>query len=594
MIHLKIGWEIYMKNMKNNKMKTLFALALGVSLTGLVACDKNTESTNTTDSITDKGTESIVSIIDKETTDLGTTDLVNDEMEWRYYDGDEDPNAGTWYEEWNKRNGWAYPEGWLDWGTVPMEFTEAEWPTYKGTLFSTATDTEGQMLEKNADDKAKSTYFFRHTFTLTQEQAENIYELEITARYNDAMTMYINGSPVGGFHNIPTANYSENLEYGAQEKVADGEFLEETFIVDDVSSIMNGFVPGEYTGNENENGDIRYELSEATTDDDGNTFIDITIAVELHAYDPNDNEASFELLNFVVNPDETELAADSEEVKNIAMNPGENERLLNFTWNALSSEAGEIQLAEGSNPEEFSEENARIFEADTTELSYTKFTSIDYFVNKGTIEIEPDKEYLYRVGNAEAYSPVYSLNTQDIEEGHEAIFLADPQIGTGTIPTDVFGWERTLKQAFKTVPEASFILNAGDFVDTANKESEYDAYFTPEILASYPTVTTVGNHDVAVNYRNHFNEPNQSTLGEDEAGSDYYFTYGNVLYMVLNTNNLNNEEHVQFLEETVAKTADQAFDWKVVLFHQSIYAAGKQALNEDAPARQEALVPIGY
>jgi hypothetical protein len=38
-----------------------------------------------------------------------------------------------------------------------------------------------------------------------------------------------------------------------------------------------------------------------------------------------------------------------------------------------------------------------------------KFTSIDYFVNKGTIEIEPDKEYLYRVGNAEAYSPVYSL-----------------------------------------------------------------------------------------------------------------------------------------------------------------------------------------
>ncbi|WP_207940675.1 hypothetical protein DOK78_001798 [Enterococcus sp. DIV2402] len=48
--------------MKNNKMKTLLSLTLGVSLTGLVACDKNTESTNTTDSITDKGTESIVSI----------------------------------------------------------------------------------------------------------------------------------------------------------------------------------------------------------------------------------------------------------------------------------------------------------------------------------------------------------------------------------------------------------------------------------------------------------------------------------------------------------------------------------------------------
>ncbi len=570
--------------MKNKKIRGL-SIALGsfVALS-LAACDNTNETT-------DSDTTQVVSMIDKGTTSLELTDLANEEMEWRFYDGDDDPNAGTWYEGWNKRNGWAYPEGWLDWGTVPMEFTEAEWPTYKGTLFSTDKETKGQVLETNADAKAKSTYFFRHTFTLTQQQAESIYALEITARYNDAMTMYINGSPVGDFHNIPTTNYSENLEYGAQEKVADGEFIEETFVVEDVSSITNGFVPGEYEGSENENGDVRYELSEATTDEDGNTFIDITLAVELHAYDANDNEANFELVSFVINPDEESLAAENEEVKNIALNPGIDENSINFTWNALSDNAGVIQVVEGNNPEAFSDEEATVFEADTTELAYTKFTSTNYYVNKGTIEVERDKDYLYRVGNEDAYSEVYPLNTQNIEDGHEAIFLADPQIGTGTIPTDVFGWEKTLDGAFETVPDASFILNAGDFVDTANKESEYDAYFTPDILASYPTVTAVGNHDVASNYRNHFNEPNLSSYGEDDAGSDYYFTYGDVLYMVLNTNNLNNEEHVQFLEETASKTADQQFDWKVVLFHQSIYAGGKQALNEDAPARRDALVP---
>jgi len=119
-----------------------------------------------------------------------------------------------------------------------------------------------------------------------------------------------------------------------------------------------------------------------------------------------------------------------------------------------------------------------------------------------------------------------------------------------------YGWANTLDEAFALYPETSLILNAGDFVDSPDKESEYDAYFEPEILASYPTATAVGNHDVAVNYRNHFNEPNLSEYGMDEAGSDYYFTYGNVLYMVLNANNLNNEEHVQFLQETAAATAD--------------------------------------
>lgn len=382
------------------------------------------------------------------------------------------------------------------------------------------------------------------------------------------------------------------MEYGAQEEVADGEFIEETFIVDDVSSITNGYVPGEYEEVYDEENDmITHELSEATTDDDGNTFMNITIAVELHAYDPDDNEASFELVNVILNPDETELAADSEAVKNVSVNTGADEDSINFTWNALSSETGYVEVVEGTDPEAFSIEDATVYEADSTELAYTKFTETDYYTNKATVEVERDTDYLYRVGNEDGYSQVFPLRTQDIADGYEAIFLADAQIGTGTIPTDVFGWEETLAHAFETAPDASMILNAGDFVDAPDKESEYDAYFEPEILASYPTASAVGNHDVAPNYKNHFNEPNLTSYGEDEAGSDYYFTYGNVLYLVLNANNMNNEEHVQFLEETMEETADQEFDWKVLMFHQSIYAAGKQSESEDVPIRRDVLVP---
>ncbi|CEI82013.1 MULTISPECIES: purple acid phosphatase family protein [Oceanobacillus] len=588
--------------MKNKKL-ILFLIGLLAIAAVLGACtnpssdDAETDSPEETEAAektetTNKSATSLESLFDTDITSLETVNVVDEDMEWRYYDDDKDPNAGTWYEGWNKRNGWAYPEGWLDWGTIPMEFTEEDWPTYEGTVFSTSPETDGQVLATTEDSKAKSTYFLRHTFTLTQEQAESIYALEITARYNDAMTMYINGSPVGGFHNIPTDNYSENMEYGAQEEVADGEFIEETFIVDDVSSITNGYVPGEYEEVYDEENDmITHELSEATTDDDGNTFMNITIAVELHAYDPDDNEASFELVDVILNPDETELAADSEAVKNVSVNTGADEDSINFTWNALSSETGYVEVVEGTDPEAFSIEDATVYEADSTELAYTKFTETDYYTNKATVEVERDTDYLYRVGNEDGYSQVFPLRTQDIADGYEAIFLADAQIGTGTIPTDVFGWEETLAHAFETAPDASMILNAGDFVDAPDKESEYDAYFEPEILASYPTASAVGNHDVAPNYKNHFNEPNLTSYGEDEAGSDYYFTYGNVLYLVLNANNMNNEEHVQFLEETMEETADQEFDWKVLMFHQSIYAAGKQSESEDVPIRRDVLVP---
>ncbi|GAA0313352.1 hypothetical protein GCM10008931_01210 [Oceanobacillus oncorhynchi subsp. oncorhynchi] len=588
--------------MKNKKL-ILFLISLLAIAAVLGACtnpssdDAETDSPEETEAAentetTNKSTNSLESLFDTDITNLETVNVVDEDMEWRYYDDDKDPNAGTWYEGWNKRNGWAYPEGWLDWGTIPMEFTEEDWPTYEGTVFSTSPETDGQVLATTEDGKAKSTYFLRHTFTLTQEQAESIYALEITARYNDAMTMYINGSPVGDFHNIPPDNYSENMEYGAQEEVADGEFIEETFIVDDVSSITNGYVPGEYEEIYDEEEDMTtHELSEATTDDDGNTFMNITIAVELHAYDPDDNEASFELVDVILNPDETELAADSEAVKNVSVNTGTDEDSINFTWNALSSETGYVEVVEGTDPEAFSEEDAIVYEADSTELAYTKFTETDYYANKATIKVERDTDYLYRVGNEDAYSQVYPLRTQDITDGYDAIFLADAQIGTGTIPTDVFGWKETLAHAFETAPDASMILNAGDFVDAPDKESEYDAYFEPEILASYPTASAVGNHDVAPNYKNHFNEPNLTSYGEDEASSDYYFTYGNVLYLVLNANNMNNEEHVQFLEETMEETANQEFDWKVLMFHQSIYAAGKQSESEDVPIRRDVLVP---
>ena len=57
-------------------------------------------------------------------------------------------------------------------------------------------------------------------------------------------------------------------------------------------------------------------------------------------------------------------------------------------------------------------------------------------------------------------------------------------------------------------------------------------------------------------------------LGATNSGSDYYFSYGDVLYIVLNSNNRNAAEHSKLMEKAI-KSAPNA-KWKVVAFHHDI------------------------
>ncbi len=523
---------------------------------------------------------------------LSNYNVVSPTMNWKYLDDNTDPNDKTWYQGWNKRNGWAYPIGWLDHGAIDMEFSDEAWPTYQGNKFTTTENDGGQLLQTTEDKTTYSTYYLRHTFRLTQKQVDSIYAISGTVRYNDAMIMYINGKPVANFFNIPQSNYKQNKEYGCQEKV--NGYIEEDFLVEDVSSLSNGYVPGRYETEFSEvyKQDVQV-LKEADTDVYGNTFMDITIAVELHTADPLDTDALFELLDFNINPAGDKLP-DSDAIKNVSLNVGADETFLNLAWFATSDQAGTLQIMEGNVVDVFDEASATTIPVTSIEKAYTKFTDTHYYANKVSYQgIEPGKNYVYRVGNADGYSKVYKLSTQGVNDGYELLFLSDAQIGTGTIPTDLLGWQNTLSKAITKFPNVSFIANTGDMVDVANKESEYDAYFTPEVLQGIPSATAVGNHDIAKNYGNHFNEPNLSGLGASAANSDYYFTYGNVLYMVLNTSNTNNEEHVEFMRNTNEATKDQDFAWKVVMFHQSIYASGKQSTYVDqVEPRKQTFVPV--
>ncbi len=191
------------------------------------------------------------------------------------------------------------------------------------------------------------------------------------------------------------------------------------------------------------------------------------------------------------------------------------------------------------------------------------------------------------------------------------ILTGDPQIGASGTSTDntdsddsaardAYNWNLTMESALKKAPNAAFLLSAGDQVDTSGassannrkaRESEYAGYLYPSIFRSLPIASTIGNHDLAgIDYSYHFNNPNVSGLGATAAGSDYYFSYGDTLFISLNSNNRNQAEHRKLMQEAVASHEDAI--WKVVIFHSDIYGSGQPHADTDASSNRIIFAPL--
>lgn len=284
-------------------------------------------------------------------------------------------------------------------------------------------------------------------------------------------------------------------------------------------------------------------------------------------------------------------ADDSYPASHIAFAPGSDESEMNFSWySPRTMRAGQVQYAEVSSSTEDFPENAAV----TVDASL-KNATYGYSAHEAVItQLENETDYMYRLGDGRGnWTEAFHFKTKD-PSSYEFVMVADPQIGaSGDIAEDQRGWDKTLQQAIGQNPDSSFILSAGDQVDARYSEKEYAAYFEPEPLRNYPTATTIGNHDDTYHYAYHFNVPNENwELGNyDNSGGDYYFSYGDTLFMNLNSNSQNPEEHIQFMEETAEATAGRDWKWKILVFHHSIYSAAAHSQSESVLNLRDQLVP---
>lgn len=302
--------------------------------------------------------------------------------------------------------------------------------------------------------------------------------------------------------------------------------------------------------------------------------------------------------------------------ENVSLTPGINERQINLAWYSKTVETPKVRL---STEQTIDESNSIEYEG--TQSIAVEIDGQQYYSNKVTVlGLNENTKYYYQVFKNGLWQEAQEYSTKSFEN-FSFLYVGDPQIGASKGQTtseaesliaankvtstaeanlaarnDSYNWNNILNDAVKDHPDVSFMVSAGDQVNYGVNEREYAGYLGAKALRSLPVATTIGNHDSSsAQYSMHFNNPNvqtdpQTTTGKTLAGTDYYYTYGNVLFIVLDTNNYNCSTHKNVMAKAVAENPNAK--WRVVMFHQDIYGSGKDHSDSDGMVLRTQLTPL--
>ena len=275
----------------------------------------------------------------------------------------------------------------------------------------------------------------------------------------------------------------------------------------------------------------------------------------------------------------------------MVLTPGRTAADLNFAWYSHHKGAPAVKFATDA----AMTQNVKVFSGTAAAIDRTNGVETYRASNKVTANgaIAPNTTYYYSYTDDLAsgdWSEPVRYQSKGIDS-YQMIYVGDPQVGASgsdgqntiddkNVAYDTYNWNKTLTKAAQIAPNASFILSAGDQIDYSNannnavREREYAGFLYPSLLRSLPLATTIGNHESrGDDYSLHYNNPNtEANLGATASGSDYYFSYGDALYISLNSNNRNVGEHAELMQQAMDSHPDAK--WKIVMFHHDIYGSG--------------------
>ena len=253
------------------------------------------------------------------------------------------------------------------------------------------------------------------------------------------------------------------------------------------------------------------------------------------------------------------------------------------TWRTDSSvKKAEAQIAVAGINSDFVKE-ASTYTANTEEFDLGLYKSNkSLIVNYHSVVFEnlkPNTLYAYRVGFAENWSEWIQFKTaNDTYSPTQFVYFGDAQ-------NDILNhWSRVIRMAYKTAPDASFVIHAGDLVDSAHKDNEWAQWFKAGgfIHRQWTAIPVVGNHEfqrfdgyegtlprrLSIQWRPQFTLPVEENLDEKLHETVYSVEYQDILVLVLNsTGHL--EEQTEYIRE---KLTNSDAKWKIVTNHHSVFS----------------------
>lgn len=300
--------------------------------------------------------------------------------------------------------------------------------------------------------------------------------------------------------------------------------------------------------------------------------------------------------------------APSEWPDRIIASPGaEPQTSFSVTWRTTASISSAIvELVEATADSRFDllaePHNARYERVDLEDVTFAHKRSGTPNAGLGSVHyfsavfdgLKPDTLYAYRVrGDEGAWSEWFQVRTAPETGPVNFLYYGDAQYGIRSHVARIF------RQGLLSLPEADFILHAGDLVNSGDRDREWAEWFDAAgfIHTMIPVVPVAGNHEYLETaeggskdgkgvltdlWRPQFTLPVEAQLPEALHETVYDLRYGPDLHVfVLDSSSALWDEQMQWLRRG-AQASDAT--WKIVAMHHSPFRPGIQGYA-NAPAR---------
>jgi len=230
------------------------------------------------------------------------------------------------------------------------------------------------------------------------------------------------------------------------------------------------------------------------------------------------------------------------------------------------------------------EDDAKTVEAKTENFDlglYKSNASLKVHYHSVTFEdLQPDELYAYRVGDGEdIWSEWIQFKTAKAEYAPTTfVYFGDAQ-------NDVLShWSRVIRMAYQTAPEASFVVHAGDLINSAHVDQEWAEWYKAGgfIHSQWTAIPVVGNHEfrplgeeesrqLAIQWRPQFTLPVENSLPNNLHETVYTTDYQDIRIIAVNSN-ANLEEQTAYIEEQLKSSTAK---WNIITCHHSVFSPAK-------------------